>query len=81
LAAALNKPTVAIYGPTDTKLVGISGKNVEHICVQQGELEFKDDKSSEVIKTNKRFDYSSVTAQKVFSIAGTMIDKASTKNN
>jgi len=52
LAAALNKPTVAIYGPTDTKLVGISGKFVEHICVQQDVLEIKDDKSPQTIKTS-----------------------------
>jgi len=81
LAAALNKPTVAIYGPTDTKLVGISGKHVKHICAQQDALIGNVEKVPEAIKTNKLFDYSSVTSEKVFSLAETAIEAAYSEIN
>jgi len=69
LAAALNKPTVAIYGPTDTKLVGISGDFVAHISTVQSNSSMEQKKSGvATIKTDELFDYSSVTPKAVFEL-------------
>jgi len=34
LAAALSTPTVSIYGPTNTNLIGTAGENQNHLCAQ-----------------------------------------------
>jgi len=60
LAAALDKPTVAIYGPTDTKLVGILGKRVSHLCAEMS------DQSDMKIKTDIQTDFSTVPPQMLF---------------
>ena len=57
LSAALSKPTITIYGPTDVNLIGTAGKNQIHLIAE---------KSGETVKKNEMFDYGSVDAQKVF---------------
>ena len=59
LAAALGKPTLSIYGPTNTQLIGTMGHNQHHMSAS----EHLDQKS---IKKNKPFDYDKVSAEKVF---------------
>jgi heptosyltransferase-1 len=38
LSAALDAPTIALYGPTDPKLIGTVGKNQVHIKREAMEL-------------------------------------------
>ena len=58
LSAALGKPTISIYGPTDTALIGTIGKNQQHLKVDDVSAGAKVDKSQE-------FDYTSIPAKKV----------------
>ena len=36
LSAALNRPTVALYGPTSPNLVGTYGANQRHLLAEEG---------------------------------------------
>lgn len=59
LSAALSKPTVSIYGPTDTQLVGTLGQNQCH-------LRASDEPNWRGIKKNEIFDYDKVSVQSVY---------------
>ena len=59
LAAALNKPTVSIYGPTDTQLIGTIGQNQRHIHAS-------DQPNWRGVKKNEIFDYDRVPVQTVY---------------
>ena len=59
LAAALNKPTVSIYGPTDTQLIGAIGRNQSHFHAS-------DQPNWRGIKKNETFDYDRVPVQAVY---------------
>jgi len=53
LAAALSTPTVSIYGPTNTALIGTAGKNQKHICADTTKFDSS--------MKNKPYDYGKVT--------------------
>ena len=58
LSAALGRPTISIYGPTDTTLIGTIGENQQHLKVADVGMGAKVKKSAE-------FDYTSISADKV----------------
>ena len=58
LSAALGRPTISIYGPTDTSLIGTIGKNQQHFTVDDMSVNAKVDKSDD-------FDYSSISVEQV----------------
>lgn len=60
LSAALDKPTVSIYGPTDNQLIGTQGKNQIHLCAT-------DSPQWNAIKKNQLFDYDKISADLVMS--------------
>lgn len=57
LSAALSKPTVSIYGPTQTELVGTRGENQAHLSAS--------DKAFNRSRKNKPFDYDKVSVEMV----------------
>lgn len=59
LSAALSKPTLSIYGPTDTKLIGALGDNQVHIRAT-------DTPNWRGIKKNEAFDYGKVSVDIVY---------------
>lgn len=59
LAAALSKPTISIYGPTDTELIGTIGENQHHLCAT-------DEPNWRGMKKNEVFDYDKVSVQDVY---------------
>ena len=59
LSAALAKPTINIYGPTDTNLIGSRGLNQVHLCAN-------DHPNWQAIKKNESFDYARISADLVF---------------
>lgn len=58
LSAALGRPTISIYGPTDTALIGTIGKNQQHLMVDDVNMSARANKSV-------NFDYSSISAERV----------------
>lgn len=62
LAAALGRPTVSIYGPTDTRLIGTVGANQMHLCVNEHSISSS---ATSGFKKTAAFDYATVTPTKV----------------
>jgi heptosyltransferase-1 len=67
LSAALGRPTVSIYGPTDTSLIGTQGDNQVHLCSVESP-------QWSVIKKNQAFDYGKITADLVINELQTLIN-------
>lgn len=59
LSASLSIPTISIYGPTDTKLIGARGKNQHHLLAC-------DNPNWQLIKKNEAFDYGKVSVEIVY---------------
>ncbi len=59
LSAALGKPTLSIYGPTDTQLIGTLGENQQHLCAT-------DTPNWRGIKKNESFDYDKISVDIVY---------------
>lgn len=59
LSAALSKPTLSIYGPTDTQLIGTMGDNQVHMCAT-------DTPNWRGIKKNESFDYGKISVDIVY---------------
>lgn len=58
LSAALGRPTVSIYGPTETRLIGTVGKNQQHLLADPtGKIEYR---------KHEAFDYATVPAELVW---------------
>ncbi|GAB1258484.1 lipopolysaccharide heptosyltransferase I [Aurantivibrio plasticivorans] len=50
LCAALNVPTLSLYGPTDVELIGAYGENQTHLCAKSLDAqEFNSDKPFELV--------------------------------
>ena len=59
LSAALNTPTISIYGPTDTHLIGTWGGNQYHLCATEKP-------NWRGIKKNEPFDYGKISVDIVY---------------
>jgi len=72
LSAALGRPTVSIYGPTDTALIGTIGENQQHLIVDDTSVGAK-------VKKSADFDYTSISANHVKQALLSLIMKQKTR--
>lgn len=71
LSAALSRPTVTIYGPTDIQLIGTKGDCQAHLCAT---IAKKNNQKRTELKSKLPYDYGSVTPDLVFSKLSSLIE-------
>ncbi|MGH1539207.1 MAG: lipopolysaccharide heptosyltransferase I [Arenicella sp.] len=67
LSAALGRPTVSIYGPTNTQLIGTVGENQRHLIAQPATSNVR-------VSKHDSFDYATVSADVVWQALSQLLD-------